>query len=191
MKLSLLRASKEEDEGRTVAPVDRDWHAVYNRHIHTVYRVCYSLTGNRPDAEDAAQAVFMKLIEQRNMHFKDIEHEKAWLIVTAQNHCRDMHRRWWKRKVVHLDPSVLESTAAASSAWDNRVGEQLQRLPAASRLLLYLHYYEGYKLAEIADMLQVNLNTIKTRMRAAKKRLKWEIDTELNMQMEEETYETQ
>ena len=189
MKRSLLRASKEEAEERTAAPVDRDWATVYNRHIHTVYRVCFSLTGNRPDAEDAAQAVFMKLIERPNIHFTDAEHEKAWLIVTAQNHCRDLHRRWWKRKVMRLDPSVLESTATTSPTWDSSVGEQLQRLPAASRLLLYLHYYEGYKLAEIADMLQVNLNTIKTRIRAAKKRLKWEMETEIEKQMEEESYE--
>jgi len=39
----------------------------------------------------------------------------------------------------------------------------------------HLYYYEGYKLLEIAKMLKLNINTVKTRMRDARKRLKLEL----------------
>jgi len=51
----------------------------------------------------------------------------------------------------------------------------ISRLPPNHRLLLYLYYYEGYKLLEIAKMLKMNINTVKTRMRDARKRLKLEL----------------
>lgn len=68
---------------------------IYHRHVGTVYGVCFALMGNRSDAEDAVQAVFVKLMKDRTP-FSDSEHEKAWLITTARNHCRDMHRQWWR-----------------------------------------------------------------------------------------------
>ena len=69
----------EEREGETVAS-QTEMEAVYRLHIGAVYRLCYSYLGSAAKAEDAAQA----------------EHEKAWLIVCAQNRYRDVMRsaRW-------------------------------------------------------------------------------------------------
>ena len=82
-------AGKTQFRGRTMEEVE----ALYHRHVDTVYGVCYSLMGNRSDAEDAVQAVFLKVMKDRTP-FSDFEHEKAWLITTARNHCKDMHRQW-------------------------------------------------------------------------------------------------
>lgn len=57
--------------------------AVYRLHIGAVYRLCYSYLGSAAKAEDAAQAVFLSLVEHPRT-FNDAEHEKAWLIVCAQ-----------------------------------------------------------------------------------------------------------
>lgn len=143
---------------------------VYDRHVDTVYRVCYSMMGNKQDAEDAAQTVFVKLMEN-DRPFTSIEHEKAWLILTARNHCRDLHRKWWKKKVVELDPSMLELPGAVTME-GRELEDNLRKLPSTLRLLLYLYYYEGYKVAEIAEMLKLNPNTVKSQMRGARKRLK-------------------
>lgn len=146
---------------------------IYDRHIETVYRVCYSMIGNRQDTEDIVQSVFLKLLECGKT-FNDSEHEKAWLIRTAQNQCRDFHRKWWKRKVVHLHSQMIlgESKDTPSDERITDTEEALQRLNPSHRLLLYLYYYEGYKLTEIADLLKLNPNTVKTRMRSARKQLK-------------------
>jgi len=150
--------------------------AAYDRHIDTVYRVCYSLTGNRQDAEDAAQSVFMKLMAS-GKSFNDTEHEKAWLIATARNQCRDLHRKWWKRKVVDLDLHAI-ALPAADAGLGRDLEDELRKLPPTYRLVLYLYYYEGYKMSEIAAMLKMNLNTVKSKMSSARKRLKMEIEGE-------------
>lgn len=146
---------------------------VYDRHVDTVYRVCYSLMGNKQDAEDATQSVFVKLLESGKC-FADAEHEKAWLIVTARNKCRDLHRKWWRRKVIDLDMDSL-GRSGSDPVSHSDLEDKLRKLCWTNRLVLYLYYYEGYKLAEIAALLKLNLNTVKTRMRTAKKRLKLEM----------------
>lgn len=169
MKRSLLRKGKgdEPEQGKT-RMID-----VYERHIDTVYRICYSMTGNQQDAEDIAQTVFISLLES-HQHFMDSEHEKAWLIVIAKNKCIDLHRKWWRKKVVQFDLTEME-WFGANTFEHSELEDNLRKLPSIHRLLLYLHYYEGYKLAEIAKMLNINVNTVKTKMRSAKKRLRFEL----------------
>jgi RNA polymerase sigma factor (sigma-70 family) len=146
---------------------------LYERHIDTVYRICYAMMGNRQDAEDAAQSVFVKLMRSK-MTFQSVEHEKAWLIATARNHCRDEHRRWWRKKVVKFETGMPDEQHADRLP-QHEMMDGMRRLPPNHRLLLYLYYYEGYKLLEIAKMLKLNINTVKTRMRDARKRLKLEL----------------
>lgn len=176
MKKSLSRADEDSMNVESTQQEGGGITAAYDRHIDTVYRVCYSLTGNRQDAEDAVQSVFMKLMASGKF-FNDTEHEKAWLIATARNQCRDLHRKWWKRKVVDLD---LHAIALPAADADQRcdLEDELRKLPPTYRLVLYLYYYEGYKLSEIAAMLEMNLNTVKSKMRNARKRLKLEIEGE-------------
>ncbi len=52
--------------------------ALYRRHVSMVYQICLMLLKNVPDAEDATQNVFRKVMEQ-DTPFRDPEHEKAWL----------------------------------------------------------------------------------------------------------------
>ena len=61
---------------------------LYQRQFRMVYQICLVLMKNVPDAEDAAQTVFRKAME-RAEPFRDPEHEKAWLIVTARNECKN------------------------------------------------------------------------------------------------------
>lgn len=146
---------------------------IYNRHINTVYRVCFSIMGNSHDAEDAVQSVFIKMMKA-NPSFSDTEHEKAWLIITAKNCCRDLHRQWWRKNTVAIDSSV-ETSTFVNIIENSDVLKKLLCLPRTQRVVLYLHYYEGYKLTEIALILKQNVNTVKSRIRSAKKRLKIEL----------------
>jgi len=176
--LFLLRANKQQTKNAMTKERTREEiTALCNRHIETVYRVCFSLMGNKSDAEDATQAVFLKLIE-KNIQFSDTEHEKAWLITAAQNQCRDTHRQWWRKKVVALHPMV-ESIGTDTFEAD-LVTDTLMQLPSRLRIVLYLHYYEGYKLSEIAGMLGLNINTVKTQIRTAKQKLKFELGDDFN-----------
>lgn len=178
--MSMLFTRKMVVESEQSEQLDNSIRTAYDRHINLVYRICFSMMGNKPDAEDAAQSVFIKLMEC-GKSFVDVEHEKAWLIVTAQNHCRDLLRKWWRKKVVDLEISSMEQAATnANTVLTRDMEVELNKLPAKHRLVLYLHYYEGYRINEIAIMLKMNVNTVKTQMRKARKRLKLELGEDSN-----------
>ena len=96
------------------------------------------------DTEDALQATFLALLRS-GKRFESTAHQKAWLIVTASNICRNMLKRSHRRDVP-FDPEL-------NSTPDTPDGETLGAvlgLPDPMRLCIYLHYYEGYTGHEIA-----------------------------------------
>lgn len=161
---------------RSLLRTDKELTDLYERHIDTVYRLCYTLLHSAPEAEDAAQTVFVKLMEC-NIAFENSAHERAWLITTAKNYCLDLLRHWWKRKRVELD-SLPETGAPDLTEEDGELLEQLLSLPAKYKLVLYLFYYEGYSSAEIAQLLNLNDNTVRTRLRTGRRKLKISLEGE-------------
>ena len=53
---------------------------IYNRHVNTVYKICYMYLKNKYDAEDATQTVFIKLFNYKKK-FENEEHEKHGLLL--------------------------------------------------------------------------------------------------------------
>lgn len=148
--------------------------AIYRRQFKLVYQICLVLMKSVPDAEDAAQTVFRRVME-RAEPFRDPEHEKAWLIVTARNECRDQLRHWWRR--CREDASALEALAWEQPE-DGSIWEQVAALPDKHRLVLFLHYYQGYSTGEIAKMLGENPSTVRSRLVQARKKLKIRLEAE-------------
>lgn len=71
--------------------------AVYQRNCDMIYRICLMHLKHEQDALDAVSETFLRLF-QKNPAFTDPEHEKAWLIRTAINYCKDEQKSFWKRK---------------------------------------------------------------------------------------------
>ena len=76
---------------------------IYRRNCDMIYRVCLLQLKHEQDALDAVSETFVRLF-QKKPDFADTEHEKAWLIRTAINYCKDVQKSFWKRKrnVRHL-----------------------------------------------------------------------------------------
>ena len=148
--------------------------AIYRRQFKLVYQICLVLMKNVSDAEDAAQTVFRKVVE-RGEPFRDPEHEKAWLIVTARNECRDQLKHWWRR--CREEASALD-TLTWEQPEDASIWEQVAALPEKHRLVLFLHYYQGYATGEIAQMLGENPSTVRSRLAQARKKLKLRLEAE-------------
>ncbi|MBD5134020.1 MAG: sigma-70 family RNA polymerase sigma factor [Clostridiales bacterium] len=148
--------------------------SLYRRHFGMVYQICLVLMKNVPDAEDAAQTVFRKVMEYPKP-FRDPEHEKAWLIVTARNECRNQLKHWWRTR-------WADSEALDALTWEQpehqAVWERVAALPKPHRLVLYLHYYQGYTTGEIADMLGENPSTVRSRLAQARRKLKLKLEEE-------------
>lgn len=148
--------------------------ALYHRHVSMVYQICLMLLKNVPDAEDATQNVFRKVMEQ-DKPFRDPEHEKAWLIVTARNECRDQLKHWW-RKNRESETALLQVSSRQPE--DNGLKELIWELPEQDRLVLYLYYYQGYTAQEIAELLGKNPSTVRTWLVRARKKLKLRMEAE-------------
>ena len=148
--------------------------ALYRRHVSMVYQICLMLLKNVPDAEDATQNVFRKVMEQ-DKPFRDPEHEKAWLIVTARNECRDQLKHWWRRNR-ESETALLQISSRQPE--DNGLKELIWELPEQDRLVLYLYYYQGYTAQEIAELLEKNPSTVRTWLVRARKKLKLRMEAE-------------
>ena len=151
---SLLRTDKEITE-------------IYRHHVDTVWRVCYSFMKNAADTEDIVQETFLKLISC-DAKFQSSEHEKAWLIVTSANLCKDAIKRAY-RKDMPLE-GIVE--LAAPEKDHSSLMDAIMALPVEYKTVCYLHYYEGYSTKEIAGILHCPHPTIRTRLARARKKLK-------------------
>lgn len=139
---------------------------VYSRQADTVYRVCYSFMKNRTDTEDMVQETFLKLLST-GKEFENQRHERAWLIVTASNLCKDNLKKLW-RKNENLDdhPELTERTRQEDGVLD-----AILRLPEEYKDAVYLYYYEGFTTVEIARYLNCPEATVRSRLMRARKKL--------------------
>ncbi|MFB9328886.1 RNA polymerase sigma factor [Paenibacillus aurantiacus] len=155
--------------GRTA----REFAEIYDRHIDRVYRMCFILLRNTADADDAVQSVFLKLFKH-DKAFREPEHEKAWLIVTTKNTCKDMLKSWWRSRRVDLDVLPEKTYWDRHDEGQRDVLERLLRLPEKYRTVLYLYYVEDYSVREIAQLLDRKESTLQTQLAKGRERLRAE-----------------
>lgn len=159
MKSSLFRTNEELIE-------------IYNRHVKTVYRVCFMYMKNHPDTEDMVQNTFLRLMKDKTV-FQSEEHEKAWLIRTATNLCKDYFKSWWS-KTVGID-QVAGSDALQEFEPDHNL-DLVLKIPSKYKTPIYLYYYEGYSTLEIAKILKKNPSTVRSYLHKGRKLLRMEIE---------------
>ena len=114
-----------------------------------ILRLSYTYLKSTQDAEDICQTVFLKLLTS-GQTFDNLAHEKAWIIRTAANACKDVLRSAFRRRTVSLEAAAA---APAPTAPDSAVLDAVMALPANYREAVYLHYFEGYSVREIARLL--------------------------------------
>ena len=143
---------------------------IINNYSDMVYKVALTRCGNVENAEDVFQNVFMKLSEKMPK-FKSEEHKKAWLIRVTINFSKNMNMSAWNRKVVTLDENMEFETKEESDEFS-----VVCDLPQNYRTVIYLYYYEGYKVEEIAKLMSSTSGTIKTWLYRAREILKTKLE---------------
>ena len=148
-----------------------DYEEVVRLFSDYITRMCVVWTQNSEAAKDCFQNTFLKLY-QTSKEFDDKEHIKAWLFTVARNECRDYHRTFWNRNVdkgyffQEGSTNLLTYDEEASDLVDS-----LHRLPIKYREVLMLYYYQGYDVKETAEILHINVNTVKSRLRRGREKL--------------------
>ena len=146
------------------------FNALAAQYKDTVFRVALNALGNPADAEDAVQEVFLKLyLEQKK--FSSTEHVRNWLIRVTLNHCKNARRSFWHHRTVPMEEWVASMPFERPE--DSELLACVMTLPAKYRTVLYLFYYEDYSVQEIADLLNLKVSAVTTRMSRARKQLKF------------------
>lgn len=149
-----------------LSPVDSDFiQNAVSKYLDTVLRIAYQNTQNQADAEDVAQEVFIKLMKQPR--FNDEGHMKAWLIRVTVNQCKDLKKSFWHRNTIAISDDRQAAEEPAQEVW-----AEIWKLPKDYRNVIYLYYYEGYTVPEIAEILGRNVNTVSSWLTRARKSLK-------------------
>ena len=146
---------------------------LYRDYMPSVYRMAYSYLQNHPDSEDVVQECFLRLA-QSGKHFEDTRQVQAWLIITAANLSKDLLRRA-HRKDLPLD--AAEDRPAPREEY-KELRRAVLELPDKYRTVIYLYYFEGYSVQELAKLLHRPESTVKTWLRRARELLRETIERE-------------
>lgn len=140
---------------------------LYDKHSKAVYSVCLLYLKNKADAEEAVTEVFMRLMENAR-EFENSSHEKAYLIRAAINICKNLLKSGWRRNVIHDEDVLMYMTTSEEES----IMEEILSLSPKYRVVIYMHYYQGYKAQEIADIMNLSLSAVLSRLSRGRVRLK-------------------
>ena len=140
---------------------------LYREYMPSVYRMAFSYMQNHPDSEDVTQECFLRLA-QSGKRFSDQRQVQAWLITTAANLSKDLLRRSRRKEL----PLEAAENKAAPAETGGSLRAAVLSLPEKYRTVIYLHYYEGYQVAELAKLFRRPESTIKTWLRRGRDRLR-------------------
>ena len=138
-----------------------------------LYAAAFNITRQRQDAEDAVQEALLRLFRS-DKEFESEEHIKAWLIRVTINIAKSTCTSFWHRNRVPYEDYMDEIPFEDES--DKDLMEAVLSLPDKYRIIVHLHYYEGYKTREIADTLKLSENTVKTRLLQSRRLLKTKLE---------------
>ena len=156
-----------------------------------LYSFCCHVTRSRQEADDLYQDTFLKMYE---MGEKVVirTNPKSFLLSVALNLYRNHKRKLSVRqRIIGVSVAVDEATDSVADGERGTedlvvakeecllVREMVRKLPDKYRMPILLYYMEGVSIAEIAALLQMSENTVKTRMRRAKKILKERLEGQL------------
>lgn len=136
---------------------------IFTSYCDAVYRLALSYTRSPQEAEDVCQTVFLKYME----HTVTPGKEKSWLMQVTANQCRSLLRSGWWKKTVPLEESAFAATGETGT-----VLQEVLRLPPKYRVVIFLHYYEGWSTEEIGSLLKISRTAVTTRLARARDVLK-------------------
>lgn len=141
-----------------------------------LYRLAKRLLNNIPEAEDAVQEVFLRLWTKREI-LKEYRSIEAFALTITKNLCLDR----LKSKGYKTDELTLNHEKMGNSnpyTWMElkdsyeKIQMIIQSLPEQQRLVIHLRDIEEYELEEIAEITELNMNTVRVNLSRARKKVR-------------------
>lgn len=141
-------------------------------YANPILRLCVTYSLTREDAQDICQEIFLKLLEQQK-EFTDREHEKAYILKMAINACKNLLKRAGRRRVVPMEEA---ERIPAPEKDRHELMDLIRDLPEHYGAAVYLFYYEGYSLDEIAKLCSCTPAAARKRLSRSRKLLAKELE---------------
>ncbi|MEN7342295.1 MAG: sigma-70 family RNA polymerase sigma factor [Pseudomonadota bacterium] len=182
---TVVSPAQDEDEERAHRVLlvrvahDRDinaMQALYESFRPRLVRFMRRLTPDMTLIEEAYNDV-MLIVWNKASQYESRSKVSSWIFTIAYRACLRLVKRSKKRNdMIHLtDNESLDSatTEQAQTDHENRqLAAAVQRLSAKHRIVIELCYFEGYSIQEIGEIIRCPVNTVKTRLHHARKRIK-------------------
>jgi RNA polymerase sigma-70 factor (ECF subfamily) len=186
---ALMVPSDEQLLSRAVAGEREALDELFRRYRLVAYRVALRLLGNEADALDAVQDAFVKALTHLP-GFQGRSSFKTWLLRVVSNAALDLGRQRGRREVMsmdavgpqrreHLEPLVEPDPGAEIHRSDLRLALQqaLAALPVAQRQTFVLHAEAELSYREVADIMNISIGTVMSRLYYARQKLRVLLDT--------------
>jgi RNA polymerase sigma-70 factor (ECF subfamily) len=179
----LLTPTDEKLVARTLAGDRNAFRALIERHYNTIFRLCRSILRNAEDAEDATQEVFLRAYDALGQ-FQGRGAFGAWLRRLTLNHCLNrMQSASAKASARSFSIDLVVETLPATFAADpeesllrreerTRIQQELNMLPPQQRAAMALRLLEGLSYEEIAEMMGVPVNSVRSWLHRGRARLR-------------------
>lgn len=155
--------------------------SLIRQHGDELKRIAFLYVNDLAESEDIIQEVFIKAYQKLD-DFRQEASYRTWLIRMTINQCKDHRKKWSVRNIFYRDElperkgsDQTEHVYIEQEIADELAG-QLAALSPKFKEVLILFYYEELTMREISEVLQLNENTVKSRLLRGKKALKEKLE---------------
>ena len=151
-------------------PDEFDLETLYDEHAQALYAFVLDLTRSDADTKDILQDLFTKLARKPST-LRGVRNIRAYLLRLAHNAAIDLMRRRGTRDKYAQEGAIESSCLFETTddpdeeAFRRALDDALRELPPDQRTVVHLRLWEGMKFEEIADLLEISLNTAASRYR--------------------------
>ena len=161
------------DKGLDKAPNrDQRFEQIVTQHQKSVLHICYLYLCDKTLAEDATQETFLKVYQKLDS-FRGESSERTWIMKIAMHTCYDTnHSSWFRFFNRKITPDLMPD----ETAQPNEIGRELTiavtMLPLKLREVILLYYFQGMKVNDIAEVLNITQPAVSGRLKRGRERLK-------------------
>ena len=159
---------------------EKAWLSLCQQHQSRVFNQCLRLVGNSQDAADICQEVFVSVF--RNLHsFNGSAKFSTWVFTITHARIVDHMRKHQLQSVTTDEPQAVSdgpSSGLQQQQSNAEIHNALKELPFEQRLIVELKFFQQYTFAEIANQLDLSINTVKARLYSALGKLKGQLEVD-------------
>ena len=160
------------------------WETIVHQYHERIYNLAYRYTGKFDEAEDLAQDIFLKVFRTLKTYRPETGTLITWMVRVGRNHIIDQYRKFktersqtdsieveYEKVEENPDRFVSPAQALEKRELSERVHRALRRLSEDLRESVILRDLEEFTYEEIADMLNVPVGTVKSRINRGRSEL--------------------